>query len=27
VRSEFPLSVAGKTLRRVLKSEYMEAGP
>jgi len=26
IRGEFPLSVAGKTLRRVLKSEYMEAG-
>jgi long-chain acyl-CoA synthetase len=27
VRVEFPLSVAGKTLRRVLKSEYLEARP
>jgi long-chain acyl-CoA synthetase len=27
IRGEFPLSVAGKTLRRVLKSEYLEAGP
>jgi len=25
VRIEFPLSVAGKTLRRVLKSDYLEA--
>jgi long-chain acyl-CoA synthetase len=27
VRVEFPLSVAGKTLRRVLKSEYLESQP
>lgn len=27
VRGEFPMSVAGKTLRRVLKREYMEAEP